>query len=84
MGDCQKNNPPFNQCCCECKFLAALNLHEMTVENYDKSKHGCVCDIQVGWVCMVFALMVENGEMPRVQLWKQHSCGCEMHEKRGK
>ncbi|KKQ10204.1 MAG: hypothetical protein US20_C0002G0005 [Candidatus Pacebacteria bacterium GW2011_GWF1_36_5] len=71
----------WNQCCCKC--VHHLPTHLSCGNVVSQGDHKCVCDIQIGWACTIEMVMVEKGEIPRIQInWPEHSCGCEMYEKR--
>jgi hypothetical protein len=86
LDPCWLEKEPFYQCCCNCKLLAKLNLHCQEIVNYNevKGKHGCVCDIQVAWVCMSHIIERSPEEMkthPIVQIFRnEHGVGCEMYD----
>jgi hypothetical protein len=52
----------------------------------NRGKHDkCICDIQIGWACTVEIVMVEPGEIPRINTnWPEHSAGCELFTRRKK
>jgi len=73
---CWLKKPPHNQCCCNCKNLLKLNLHCWHVVEKPKDM-GCVCGIQIGWVCAGFAY---EGIVEFFGTDKDfHSIGCEMY-----
>ena len=76
MSKCWLHKKPFRQCCCNCANLLKLNLHCSEVIH---KPDGCVCDIQIGWVCVAF------GSEGIAHLFRhQHSVGCEMYAEKQK
>lgn len=70
---CYMNEPPFYQCCCNCKHHLADYEHCITNPKLRDEKEACICNIQKGWVC-------HFPESDRVfSNWEEHSCGCELY-----
>jgi hypothetical protein len=65
---CYLTDPKWNQCCCNCVHHMPVHLHCSTVVS-KQGRHGCVCDIQTGWACVLFGQVYTN--------WDEHSIGCE-------
>ena len=81
---CWLDDSKWRQCCCVCVHHLPTHISCTTVINSGKHTD-CVCDIQIGWACTVEIVMVEPGEIPRINTnWPEHSIGCEMFEKRMK
>lgn len=69
---CWMDDPDMRQCCCTCRYHRPAHLHDDNV--VDKGKHGCICDIQVGWTCAMPQQLTN-----RIYInWDEHSIGCEM------
>ena len=62
--NCQKNELPFKQCCCDC-------VHQLEVVTNVNSQH-------VGHICMVRHELDKSGKV--IWQGREHSQGCEMHE----
>jgi hypothetical protein len=76
-NECQLNVAPFYQCCCNCIHLVPDLWHCSTQPepvNHD------LCYKQRGWACIAFLHDSDRGAV--MSRWSQHSCGCEMYEKR--
>jgi hypothetical protein len=73
MIKCQKNEPPFKQCCCECIHLKATHNHCTTNKPLRNQLNGkCICNIVNGYACTV------NPNRLYIN-WPRHSPGCELH-----
>ena len=62
MNECQIKER--GECCCNCRFLAKVNLDcaQQREKGYATKEDGCLCHIQIGWVCIADGMTrVENG-----------------------
>src|ERR1035437_7335406 len=62
------------RCCCNCAYHIEDFEHCTTNPTLREEKHGCICSIHKGWICM--APEFERGAFSG---WPEHGM-CEMHE----
>ena len=67
MSECQKDQSPFYQCCCQCKWHIKDFGHPLT--------NGKSVSEQRGWICLAYDLSCAFSG------WPEHSVGCEFFEK---
>lgn len=80
MNECQLEGE-FKQCCCNCRYHAAVHHHCSRDTELRNEKGGCVCGIQKGWACLGFISQpAPPNEVWRIHdNWPEHSVGCEMY-----
>ncbi len=83
MNKCQIKEPPFYQCCCNCKSHVEDFCHCTIDRGLRKKKVGCICSIHKGWICVGFVYM-DDGHGPAHSGWPEHSCGCELYDAKEK